>query len=69
MKHGDLMTMGQVAAHCGVSHHTAINWCEKGLLAYHRIPGSTHRRVARSELQAFIDRNMLVVPKKEGSHG
>jgi excisionase family DNA binding protein len=63
MKHSDMMSTGEVANHCGVSQQTAIRWCDRGLLPFHKIPGSKHRRVARKDLQAFIDRNLLAIPQ------
>ena len=65
MKDVNLLTTGEVAAYCGVSQQTAIRWCDRGLIASHRIPGSLHRRVSKRELRAFIDRNMISIPESQ----
>lgn len=53
-------TTHQVAQLLGVSIPTVCNWCDSGHLRAHRTPGG-HRRIARRELQGFIDRRGLEV--------
>ena len=56
-----LFTTHEVAAICGVSPRTACAWCDRGLLTSHRLPTtgpqSGHRRVARPDLVAFMQRH------------
>ena len=53
----EVLKTGEVAGICRVSDRTVILWCDKGLLRCFRVPGSTHRRILRSELAAFMNEN------------
>jgi len=52
----DILTTGALAKLFGVAPRTAVKWLETGLLKSYRVPGSTHRRVLRSEAVAFAKR-------------
>lgn len=56
-------TTGQVAQLCAVTKRTVIKWIESGKLSGYRIPGSTHRRVAASELKEFMRRHRIPDPQ------
>ena len=47
-------TTGEVAQISAVTKRTVIKWIDSGKLKGYRIPGSTHRRVAREDLTAFL---------------
>ncbi len=62
----DTLSTGQVARLCDVSLQTVIRWVDGGLLPGHRIPGSEHRRIYRSDFIKFlVDHKMdrVEVPK------
>jgi excisionase family DNA binding protein len=51
------LSTGEVAEMCGVSPHKVCLWIDGGLLRAHRLPnggGTTHRRVLREDLVAFM---------------
>lgn len=49
-----LFTTGQIAKICSVAPRTVAQWCDKGMLAYYRIPSSPDRRITRAALIAFF---------------
>lgn len=52
----ETLTIGQVAEICCVSSHVVTEWCNQGLIHYHRLPsGMHHRRIRRRDLLAFAD--------------
>lgn len=53
----EVFTTGKVATLCRVSSRTAAKWIDSGLLKGWRVPGGKDRRVARSELVAFLARH------------
>ena len=53
MKHAEVLTAGQVAAHCQVSYETVKNWVKAGKLQAFLTPGG-HRRVRVADFQAFL---------------
>lgn len=55
-------TTGDISAICHVAARTCHQWCAKGLLAYHRIPGSKDRRIQRKDLIRFMLTNRLPIP-------
>ncbi|MGH7129691.1 MAG: helix-turn-helix domain-containing protein [Planctomycetaceae bacterium] len=52
-----VLTTGDVARLCGVSSRTVRMWIDTGLLPGQRVPGSSHRRVSRAALAAFMREN------------
>ena len=48
-------TTGDVARICRVSIRTVHKWLDNGRLPGHLVPGSTHRRVYREDLRAFME--------------
>lgn len=55
MKNPDILTIGDIAKMCSVSTGTATKWTDSGDLKSHKLPGSTHRRVYRSDLYEFLN--------------
>jgi excisionase family DNA binding protein len=53
----DVMTTGDVARFLGVGQQTVIRWINNGMLIGWLIPGSSHRRVYRSDLMEFMEKN------------
>ncbi len=53
----NILTIGQVAKHCGVAPRTATKWFDSGRLKGYRIPGSQDRRVPLEELMKFLRDN------------
>lgn len=47
-------TTGEVAKISAVTKRTVIKWIDSGKLKGYRIPGSTHRRVAKEDLAQFL---------------
>ena len=55
------LTSGKVAKLFGVAPKTANKWCDKRLLACHRVPGSQDRRIRVSDLFKFAkDQNFPI---------
>ena len=48
------LTPSQVARKLGVSTGVIQRACDNGLLKHWKVPGSTHRRIAREAVLAFI---------------
>jgi excisionase family DNA binding protein len=48
-----IYTSGQVAKMFGVSGQTVNKWIDTGLLKGFRVPGGSHRRVMKDDLDAF----------------
>lgn len=59
------MTTGEVAKICCVASRTVCSWIDRGLLKGFRVPGTSHRRVLRSDLISFMQANGMgeLVPK------
>lgn len=55
------LTTQEVARHCQVSSVTVGKWIDSGHLRGHRTPGG-HRRVARTDLVAFLRARHMPVP-------
>lgn len=62
MRPKTILTIGEVAALCGVATRTASQWCDSGLLPSYRLPGSSHRRIHREHLDTFMERNGMTKP-------
>jgi excisionase family DNA binding protein len=54
-----LLSPGQIKQICGVSGRTITKWIDQGWLKGFRIPGSRHRRVAKSDLLRFFSENRM----------
>lgn len=54
-----LLSPGQIKQICGVSGRTITKWIDQGWLKGFRIPGSGHRRVAKSDLLRFFSENRM----------
>ena len=65
MKHAEVLTAGQVAAHCQVSYETVKNWVTAGKLQAFLTPGG-HRRVRVADFQAFLRQYHL--PQHPSAH-
>ena len=64
----EVFTTGQVAKLCRVSSRTAAKWIDTNLLKGWRVPGGVDRRVARSDLIAFLARHgMPTLEQLEGT--
>lgn len=50
----DQYTVGEVAILYGVSHRTACNMVDKGVLVGHHIPGGKERRVLHESILAHV---------------
>ena len=64
MKRTSLLTTGDVAEHCQVTHHTVVNWIHGGKLKASTTPGGHHRILAR-DFAAFLQEHDLP-PLEEG---
>ncbi len=53
----ETFTTGEVAEMFDVCGATVRKWFRLGLLSCHRIPGSTHRRIRREEIERFAREN------------
>ncbi|HVL13093.1 MAG TPA: helix-turn-helix domain-containing protein [Gemmata sp.] len=53
----DTLTTGRASAALGIAPRTVTKWCDSGKLRSRRIPLSRDRRIARSDLIAFLLEN------------
>lgn len=49
-----VLTVGEVARVCQVSHATVVRWFDTGRLLGYRIPGSKDRRFPLATVEAFL---------------
>lgn len=61
-------TTGQAAAVCHFDARTLVKAIEAGRLACYRIPGSTHRRIPRAALVAFMRAEGIPFDVDTGEH-
>ena len=59
----DTLTVGELAKLCNVCPRTIALWCDKGLIAYHRMPSTRMRRILVSEAKAFMTKQGLPLYK------
>lgn len=55
------LSLGKVAAYCGVTRKTILRWVQDGLIGSFALP-SGHHRVTREALAAFLTKNNMPVP-------
>ena len=55
----EVFTTGAAAVVCRLSQHTIIRSIDSGQLIGFKVPGSSHRRIARSDLLSFMRTNKL----------
>ena len=54
-----VVSTGQIADICGVATRTVSKWIDSGRLTGFRIPGGNDRRVAREELERFLEQHNM----------
>jgi excisionase family DNA binding protein len=59
----DVLTSRTAAQRCGVSFRTVIRWIERGALQAYRLPGRGDYRIAKSELQRFMQEHGIPDPE------
>lgn len=64
---GSIMTVGEVARMLGLANRTVTKLADRGELRAWTVPGSSHRRFARAEIEALRDR--LGIPASVGAGG
>lgn len=65
MKGDDFFTTGEVAALCGVTLRTVINWINKDYLISHKLPGTRgDNRIPKESLVSFMLKNGMPLPKE-----
>lgn len=55
------LSLGKVAAYCGVTRKTILRWVQDGLIDSFALP-SGHHRVTREALAGFLKKNNMPVP-------
>jgi len=56
-------TTGEVAAICGISQQTVVNYCNNGRIKAEQSPITRYRRITRKALIAFMRENGLPVAR------
>ena len=64
----DVLTVFKAGQHCNVSPKTIINWIEAGHIKAYKTVGG-HRRINRSDLVAFMQKQGIPTPKEEPPEG
>lgn len=64
----NVLTTGDVAAICNVTHRTAAKWFDNGLLGGYRIPGSKDRRIPIDELIKFMQQHQIPIQTVDGKY-
>lgn len=59
----EYLTSTQAARLCSVASRTVCQWCDKGWLAHHRLPGSQDRRIRPADLRAFLVAHKCPIPR------
>jgi excisionase family DNA binding protein len=62
----DIFTVHTAAQHCRVTPRTIINWIDAGHIACYKTVGG-HRRIRRDDLEAFMARQGIPGPNRQGS--
>lgn len=57
------LSLGKVAAYCGVTRKTILRWVQDNLIESFALP-SGHHRVTREALAAFLGKNNMPVPSE-----
>lgn len=60
----DVLTVYKASQYCNVSSKTIINWIEAGHIKAYKTVGG-HRRINRSDLEAFMRSQGIPIPKDE----
>lgn len=60
----DVLTVYKASQFCNVSPKTIINWVESGHIKAYKTVGG-HRRINRSDLLAFMQKQGIPIPEKE----
>lgn len=58
IKH-NYLSPAEAAKLARVSPQTVYKWLDSKLLASYRLPGSSHRRISREALRAFLAKNKM----------
>lgn len=66
-KNPNVFTTGEVAKFMNCSQQNVIRCIDRGLLKGYRLPGSSFRRVARSDLIDFLNANGMPLGELNGS--
>ena len=64
----DVLTVFKAGQHCNVSPKTIINWIDAGHIKAYKTVGG-HRRINRSDLVAFMQKQGIPAPKEEPPEG
>ena len=64
----DVLTVFQAGQQCNVSPKTIINWIDSGHIKAYKTVGG-HRRINRTDLVAFMQKQGIPVPKEESTEG
>lgn len=59
----EYLTTTQAAKLCSVAARTICQWCDKGWLVHHRLPGSQDRRIRPADLCAFLTVHKCPIPR------
>ncbi len=64
----DIFTVFKASKYCNVSAKTIINWIESGHIKAYKTVGG-HRRIKKSDLEAFMERQGIPVPNEDQDEG
>jgi excisionase family DNA binding protein len=67
IKKPELLSAGEVAAHCRVSYEAVKHWVQTGKLKAFTTPGG-HRRVRVEDFQEFLRKYRIPQPEEAGAH-
>lgn len=65
LKTPTVWTVREVAAWCGVSVRTVLNWITRGELPSYKLPGRGDNRIRNDDLTQFLVRYKMPVPRPE----
>lgn len=60
----EMLTTGEVAAHCGVSFRTVLRWIQKGYLKSSQLPGRGDNRILIDDVVEFLHAHQMPIPDK-----
>lgn len=67
MTRDEILTTGAVSKIIGMSQRTVCRLIDDGWLSGWKVPGSSHRRVARRDLEAFMSEHGIPMPTSEAT--